>query len=68
MARLGSRPSTTLHVGDSWKEDALPAARLGMQAAWIDVKGQGAPGPVPSGVHVISHVRELPALIARLND
>ncbi|NHH86028.1 HAD family hydrolase [Cobetia sp. MB87] len=68
MARLGSRPSTTLHVGDSWKEDALPAARLGMQAAWIDVKGQGAPGPVPAGVHVISHVRELPALIARLND
>lgn len=66
MARLGSRPSTTLHVGDSWKEDALPAARLGMQAAWIDVKGQGAPGPVPAGVHVISHVRELPALLARL--
>lgn len=68
MARLGSRPSTTLHVGDSWKEDALPAARLGMQAAWIDVKGLGAPAPLPAGVHVISHVRELPALIARLND
>lgn len=67
MARLGSRPSTTLHVGDSWKEDALPAVRLGMQAAWIDVKGRGAPEPVPAGVHVISHVRELPELLRHLN-
>lgn len=66
MARLGSTPSTTLHVGDSWKEDALPAVRLGMQTAWIDVNGIGAPHPLPAGVHVLSHVRELPALLTRL--
>ncbi|MDN3522723.1 HAD family hydrolase [Halomonas ramblicola] len=62
LSRLGTRPARALHVGDSWAEDALPARRLGMQAAWI---GE-ADRPLPPGIHRLAHVRELPALIAWL--
>jgi len=64
LARLAVPPSRTLHVGDSWREDVEPAHRLGMQAAWI--AADAPPCPLPPGVHRLSHVRELPALLARL--
>ncbi|MFY0992767.1 HAD family hydrolase [Halomonas sp. C05BenzN] len=64
LARLGTAPSRALHVGDSWKEDALPARRLGMQAAWI----AGADVGLPTGIHRLAHVRELPELIAWLEN
>ncbi|MBD3895415.1 HAD family hydrolase [Halomonas sp. ML-15] len=66
LARLGSRPSRALHVGDSWREDVLPAQRLGMQVAWIDIHDKGA-ARLPPGVHRLRHVSELPALLARLD-
>ncbi|WP_355661921.1 HAD family hydrolase [Halomonas salifodinae] len=66
LARLDSAPSRALHVGDSWKEDVLPARRLGMRVAWIDRHGQAADEALPEGVHRLTHVRELPALLARL--
>lgn len=59
LARLGAPPSRSLHVGDSWAEDALPARRLGMQAAWIGPDDR----PLPAGIHRLDHVRELPELI-----
>ncbi|QTF92632.1 HAD family hydrolase [Halomonas sp. BM-2019] len=62
LARLGAPPSRALHVGDSWAEDALPARRLGMQAAWIGPDDR----PLPDGIHRLDHVRELPELIAWL--
>lgn len=63
LARLGTSPSRALHVGDSWKEDILPAVRLGMRAAWI--APQTAPDTVlPRGVTRLSHVSELPGLLA----
>ncbi|XKE45689.1 HAD family hydrolase [Halomonas organivorans] len=65
LARLGTPPSRAMHVGDSWKEDILPAIRLGMQAAWI--AGDTPHGaPLPEGVHRLGHIRELPALLERL--
>lgn len=64
MARLGvTSPRQAMHVGDSWAEDALPAQRLGMQVAWIDVHGSGPADPCPPGVHCISHIRELAGLL-----
>ncbi|SDM44391.1 putative hydrolase of the HAD superfamily [Franzmannia pantelleriensis] len=66
LARLGSRPSRALHVGDSWREDVLPAQRLGMRVAWIDARDEGATR-LPPGVHRLGHVSELPALLARLD-
>ncbi|MDV6318599.1 HAD family hydrolase [Chromohalobacter sp. HP20-39] len=65
LARLGARPSQGLHVGDSWREDVLPAQRLGMHVAWIDAKNEG-PRELPPGVHRLTHVRELPALLDSL--
>ncbi|RXE49494.1 HAD family hydrolase [Chromohalobacter israelensis] len=65
LARLGATPSRALHVGDSWREDVLPAQRLGMQVAWVDAKDEG-PRALPPGVHRLAHVRELPALLDRL--
>lgn len=65
LARLDAQPAQGLHIGDSWREDVLPAQRLGMQVAWIDAKHEG-PCELPPGVHRLTHVRELPTLLARL--
>ncbi|MEQ6917967.1 HAD family hydrolase [Halomonas aquatica] len=65
LARLETAPSRALHVGDSWQEDVLPALRLGMRAAWI-APDTPAAGELPEGVHRLGHVRELPALLERL--
>lgn len=66
LARLGvSAPSEAMHVGDSWTEDALPAQRLGMQVAWIDVRGSGPADPSPPHIHRLSHIRELEGLLQR---
>lgn len=65
LARLGSTPRRAMHVGDSWKEDVLPARRLGMRVAWVDKQGE-CPASLPDGVHRLAHVRDLPALLERL--
>ncbi|MGM0785402.1 MAG: HAD family hydrolase [Pseudomonadota bacterium] len=65
LARLGTPPARTLHVGDSWRDDVEPARRLGMQAAWV--VADAPPHPLPPGVHHLTHVRELPALLTRLD-
>lgn len=65
LARLGSTPSRAMHVGDSWREDVLPAQRLGMRVAWVDTRGE-QPAELPEGVYRLGHIRELPALLARL--
>lgn len=67
MARLGAQsPREAVHVGDSWAEDALPAQRLGMHVAWIDAKNTGLPEQAPAGIHRLSHIRELEAMLAGL--
>ncbi|WP_129141056.1 HAD family hydrolase [Modicisalibacter coralii] len=66
LARLGPvPPSRALHVGDSWREDVLPALRLGMRVAWID-KDDARPATLPDGVHRLAHIRDLPALLGHL--
>ncbi|EPC00054.1 hypothetical protein L861_07770 [Litchfieldella anticariensis FP35 = DSM 16096] len=67
LARLGSTPSRALHVGDSWREDVLPAWRLGMRVAWIDVHDDSERA-LPAGVYRLRHVRELPNLLQRLDS
>ncbi|WP_136248482.1 HAD family hydrolase [Halomonas borealis] len=67
LARLGTTPERAMHIGDSWQEDILPALRLGMQAAWI--AGDAPHGEaLPAGVHRLTHIRELPALLERLGE
>ncbi|ANF56759.1 HAD family hydrolase [Halotalea alkalilenta] len=60
----GIDPRHAIHVGDSWEHDIEPAARLGMQAVWIDIFDQ--PRPLPGNVHRVRHVRELPKVLERL--
>lgn len=60
LKRLNVSPSRAMHVGDSWKEDVLPAQQLGMHAAWIAEQGDQA---LPARVHRIAHIKELPNLI-----
>jgi FMN hydrolase / 5-amino-6-(5-phospho-D-ribitylamino)uracil phosphatase len=64
LARLGTSPAQTLHVGDSWREDVEPARRLGMQVAWISPHIDDL--PLPAGIHRLNHVRELPELLRTL--
>lgn len=66
LARLGAQPYRALHVGDSWEEDVLPAQRLGMHAVWIDAKDEGE-RELPPRVTRVTHVRELPEVVARLD-
>jgi putative hydrolase of the HAD superfamily len=67
IARSGSDPQQTLHVGDSYHADIVPAKRMKMQTLWIapdaERQGQqnGEPGlssfpekPLPFWPHVIS--------------
>ncbi|MGC3873859.1 HAD family hydrolase [Halomonas sp. GXIMD04776] len=65
LARLASTPSRTMHIGDSWAEDVLPALRLGMRVAWID-KHDEHHGDLPAGVFRLTHIRELSALLEHL--
>lgn len=67
LSRLGAKPAEALHIGDSWQEDVLPAIRLGMQAAWIAPHAE--PGTsLPMGVHKLTHIRELAALLEKIGQ
>lgn len=63
LEQLNVAPENAMHVGDSWEEDVLPASRLGMYAVWIAAESYQA---LPDRVYRLNHVKELPALIERL--
>ncbi|WP_251976035.1 HAD family hydrolase [Salinicola avicenniae] len=67
LFQLGTVPYRALHVGDNWEEDVLAAQRLGMHAVWIDAKNEGE-RELPPRVHRVTHVRELPEIVALLDD
>ena len=73
LRRLQIRPEQFLMVGNSLKSDILPALDLGAAAALVPYRllWQGeevAAAPVPSGRFAqLATLRELPALVARLN-
>ena len=67
VARLGTQPYRALHVGDNWEEDVMAAQRLGMHAVWIDAKAEGE-RELPPRVHRVTHVRELPEIVAKLDQ
>ena len=67
LARLQVKACETLHVGDSWEEDVLPAIRLGLRAIWI-APPEAETAPLPRGVTRLSRVTELPALLGEHQD
>lgn len=47
-ARLGVPLTAIAMVGDSLEQDVLAPARFGVQSAWFDATGAGAPANVPT--------------------
>ncbi len=46
-AALGTPPSETLMVGDSWMNDVAGAVAAGLQAVWYNPEGLAAPANIP---------------------
>lgn len=61
---LGLRPGQVAYVGDRLDVDALGARDAGLHGIWIDRSRTTA--PLPDGVHRITTLAELPALLQTL--
>lgn len=57
-------PAQVAYVGDRLDLDALGARDAGLHGIWLDRSGSAA--PLPDGVHRISSLTELPALLETL--
>lgn len=71
MRLIAMNGRRTMMIGDSLHSDITPAVKLGLEAAWIhntEIWGQTHNPLDMSRVHVIHHVRELPAIIVNLSD
>nr|WP_092529587.1 HAD-IA family hydrolase [Amycolatopsis arida] len=58
---LGCAPSEAAHVGDKLDTDAVGARDAGLGGIWLD--RAGTPGDLPTGVHAIHSLAELPELL-----
>jgi FMN phosphatase YigB (HAD superfamily) len=64
IAAAGCPPGQVLFVGDNFACDVARPVAHGMQAALVRSNGMLRPGEeLPAGVPMISHFRELPALL-----
>lgn len=63
LAKLGTKPATTLYVGDSIENDLVGAAAAGMPFIWINRRDESLPEDVPPPLAVIRQLAELPPLV-----
>lgn len=63
LAAAGCPPDEVLFVGDHLENDVTVPARRGMRTVLIRPRGQRPGEMLPDGATVITHVRELPALL-----
>jgi HAD superfamily hydrolase (TIGR01549 family) len=63
--RLGVSPGSCVMIGDSWRVDLEPAARLGMKVVLSQAHGNEE--SVPADIPCIRALRELPALLKEWN-
>ncbi len=59
LNELGCEPGRAIHIGDSYPADVLGARGVGMDALWLDRRGQGG----HSDCRTISDLREVLALL-----
>lgn len=65
-AALGLDAASVVYVGDSVLADVEGAHAAGLVPVWLDRHGDG--WPVPPGVHRVTSLRELPAVLASLRS
>lgn len=65
LSRLKVAPECAMHVGDSWREDIVPAQQLGMHAVWVSANDDQQ---LPSRVYRIAHIKELPSVLKWLDS
>ncbi|WP_051116560.1 HAD family hydrolase [Amycolatopsis nigrescens] len=60
---LGCDPVEAVHVGDKLDTDAVGARDAGLGAVWLDRSAADTNPDMPSGVHVVNGLDELPELL-----
>lgn len=74
LARLGTAPSETIMVGNSYKRDARGGKRVGLTTVWIDhspgppLRRPAADYPVADATEMIETVRRLTGTSGRAKD
>lgn len=63
LAPLGVSPREALFVGDTFEADILGAKSIGMDAAWLNRRGEEVPDDVVDPDYVISRLDELGAVL-----
>lgn len=62
VAAAGCRPSSVVHVGDSWAHDIVGAHQAGLRTVWLNRSGRPRPaGPAPDAE--IRSLTDLPAVL-----
>lgn len=62
---FGTMPERAVHVGDSWREDALAASAAGLRAVHLQRSGHPLPDALPPRVGVIKDLAGLTHLLVR---
>jgi putative hydrolase of the HAD superfamily len=65
LRHFAARADQTVHVGDSWGEDALGATGAGLRAVHLQRQGQSLAADLPPEVPVITDLSALPDLLIR---
>ena len=65
LRQLGVTPREAVYVGDRQYEDVLGATRVGMNAVWINRRGDPLDPDLPAPDHQILSLSELPVLLAQ---
>jgi FMN hydrolase / 5-amino-6-(5-phospho-D-ribitylamino)uracil phosphatase len=66
MAHTGTDARSLIHVGDNPRDDVEGARRIGLDCIWVNPDDAEFPDIYLPPTATIRHVRELPALIEKL--
>lgn len=66
LRRLGAGRTETLYVGDTVEEDVRGAYAAGIDVAWIDVEGAGAPGGAAPPSHILRRLTDLRSVLSEV--
>ena len=63
LNRLGSNPSDTFVIGDSYDRDIQPAKKLGCKTIWLDRKSWTRPKDTSDADYKISSIKEVESIL-----